>query len=83
MAISGNGLNRVVLVLFGLPLAVLLGLGSAFQTFGMAAAPLLSLATLVTALVLTGIILIRHGTKLIPLLRVKVYASSGVDQEIS
>lgn len=83
VAISASGLNRVVVVLFGLPLLLLLGLGSAFQTFGMAATPLLSLAALVIALLLTGAVLIKHGAKLIPLLRVKVYASPGAEQEIS
>ncbi len=83
VAISASGLNRVVVVLFGLPLLLLLGLGSAFQTSGMAATPLLSLAALVIALLLTGTVLIKHGAKLIPLLRVEVYASPGAEQEIS
>ena len=83
VAVSSSGLNSVVAVLFGLPLLLLLGLGAAFETFGMAASPLLSLAAIATALLLTGTVLTRHGTKLIPLLRVKVNASSAAELEIS
>ena len=83
VAVSSSGLNSVVAVLFGLPLLLLLGLGAAFETFGMAATPLLSLTAIVTALLLIGTVLTRYGTKLIPLLRVKVYASSAAEQKIS
>mgnify|MGYP001827112959 CR=1 FL=1 len=75
VSVSGSGLNVIVGVLFGCPLLLLLGFGYAFQAFGITAAPLLSLAVIVTALSLAGVVLSKHGAKLIPLLRVEVKAS--------
>lgn len=75
VGLSGAGLTAVVMVLFGLPLLLLLGLGAVIQFLGLSAAPLLSLVGLSAALLALGAFLMRQGTKLLPLLRVEVLSS--------